>query len=153
MELKTRIEAEDNKQELLIHREFDLPVHLVFKAHTIPSLFEQWMGTSVVKFDFLPHGGYRFETKNPDGLVVFSANGVFHDTKENEYFTRTFEMENTGFSTQLEFYKFIKISETKSKLLIHIIYKSIEERNKILMMPFGEGINMAHNKLEMQMKN
>jgi len=33
MELKTKIIAEDSKQELLITREFDLPVDLLFKAY------------------------------------------------------------------------------------------------------------------------
>ena len=32
MERKTKVEAEEGKQEILITREFDLPVELLFKA-------------------------------------------------------------------------------------------------------------------------
>lgn len=33
MEQKTKITAEEGKQEILITRTFDLPVHLLFKAY------------------------------------------------------------------------------------------------------------------------
>ncbi len=33
MERKTKITAEDGKQELLITREFELPLELLFRAH------------------------------------------------------------------------------------------------------------------------
>jgi len=36
MEVKTNVQAEDNKQEIVITREFDLPVELLFKAYEIP---------------------------------------------------------------------------------------------------------------------
>ncbi|TGN08777.1 SRPBCC family protein [Leptospira bandrabouensis] len=148
MELKTKVYAEDGQQELRIEREFDLPTSLVFKAHTEPELIEQWMGNKVLKFEAKNHGSWIFETKNPEGVVLFRANGVLLNIKENESFVRTFEMENTGFPIQLEFFEFQKISETKSKLVMHIIYKSVEQRDQILKMPFAKGINMAHNRLE-----
>lgn len=153
MELKTKVFAEDGKQELTIEREFDLPVSLVFKAHTEPELIEQWMGNKVLKFEAKNHGGWIYEIKNPEGMVVFRANGVLHDFVENQRFTRTFEMENTGFAVQLEFFEFQKISENKSKLKMHIIYKSVEQRDQVLKMPFIQGINMAHNRLEQIIEN
>ncbi|EMY70525.1 SRPBCC family protein [Leptospira vanthielii] len=153
MELKTKVHAEDGKQELTIEREFDLPASLVFKAHTEPELIEQWMGNKVLKFEAKNHGGWIFETRSPEGVVLFRANGVLLNIKENESFVRTFEMENTGFPIQLEFFEFQKISENKSKLIMHIIYKSVEQRDQILKMPFAQGINMAHNKLEKVIKD
>ncbi len=38
MEHKTRISAEDGKQDLVITREFDLPLELLFKAHVEPEI-------------------------------------------------------------------------------------------------------------------
>ena len=38
MEQKTKINAEDGKQELVITREFDLPLELLFKAYVDPTL-------------------------------------------------------------------------------------------------------------------
>ena len=36
MEQKTKVNAEDGKQEIVISREFDLPVELLFKAYEEP---------------------------------------------------------------------------------------------------------------------
>lgn len=148
MELKTKIYAEDGKQELRIERIFDLPASLVYKAHTVPELIEQWMGNKVLQFEAKNHGSWVYETKNPEGIVLFRANGVFLNMIENESFVRTFEMENTDFPVQLEFFEFQNISENQSKLKMHILYKSVEQRDQILKMPFAMGINMAHNQLE-----
>lgn len=49
MELKTKIHAEDGKQELHITREFDLPLDLLFKAYVEADIVEQWMGTKSVE--------------------------------------------------------------------------------------------------------
>jgi uncharacterized protein YndB with AHSA1/START domain len=43
MEAKTKVQAEEGKQDIVITREFDLPVALLFKAYEDPELFEQWM--------------------------------------------------------------------------------------------------------------
>ncbi len=41
---RTEITAEPGKQELFITREFDAPRELVFKAHTDPEIYVQWVG-------------------------------------------------------------------------------------------------------------
>ncbi|AZA54964.1 SRPBCC domain-containing protein [Chryseobacterium sp. G0201] len=148
MELKTKIHAEDNKQEILITREFDLPLELLFKAYTEAELVEQWMGTKVLKLDNQQHGGYQFETLNPQGDVVFRANGTIHEFIPNQTITRTFQMENTPFPAQLEFLEFEKLMENTSKIVIKTIYKSVDYRDQILKLPFAKGINMAHNRLQ-----
>jgi len=152
MELKTKIHAEDGKQEIFITREFDLPVELLFKAYTEAELFEQWMGTKVTKFENKQHGSYRFETSNPQGDVVFSANGTIHEVTDNEKITRTFQMENTPFPVQIEFLEFEKITDTTSKITIQTIYKSVDFRDQMLKLPFAQGINMAHNRLQEMFK-
>lgn len=38
MERKTKVHAKDGRQELRITREFDLPVELLFRAHTDPEI-------------------------------------------------------------------------------------------------------------------
>jgi len=145
---KTRIDAEDGKQDLVITREFDLPVELLFRAYEEPGIVEQWMGTKVLKLDNKKHGSYQFETSDPNGNVVFRSNGTIHEFTPNQKITRTFEMENTPFPIQLEFLEFEKLTDDTSKLTMHIIYKSAAYRDQILQMPFAKGINMAHNRLQ-----
>ena len=148
MERKTKIDAEDGKQDLMIMREFDVPLELLFKAYEDPEIFEQWMGTKVLKLENRKHGGYQFETSDPQGNVVFRANGTIHDFVPNQMIIRTFEMENTPFPVQLEFLEFERLNDGRSKLNMHVVYRSIEDRDKMLQLPFAQGINMAHNRLE-----
>lgn len=147
MELKTKIHAEDGKQELMVTREFDLPVELLFKAYEEPEIVEQWMGTKVLKLDSKKHGSYQFETTDPRGNK-HCFNGVIHEFVRDQKITRTFEMENTPFPVQLEYLEFEKLSDDTSKLTMHIVYRSVAYRDQMLQMPFAQGINMAHNRLE-----
>lgn len=147
MELKTKIKAEENTQELFITREFDLPLELLFKAYEDAEIVEQWMNTKVIKLENCKHGSWKFETSH-DGQVVFSANGVILEFIQNEKITRTFEMENSPFPVQLEFLTFEEIGNDKSKLTIQQIFKSVEYRNQLLKMPFAKGLSMAHDKLQ-----
>ena len=148
MEQKTKLTAEEGKQEILITRTFDLPVNLLFKAYTEPELVEQWMGNKVLKMENRAHGSYQFETRDGQGNVLFRANGSIHKVIENENITRTFEMENTGFPVQLEFLDFQPITEASSKLTMNIIFKSVADRDNMLKLPFAQGISMAHDQLE-----
>jgi len=153
MAQKTKIDAEDGKQEVQIEREFDLSVELLFKAYIVPVLLEQWMGTKVLKLESKKHGSYRFETIDNNGNVVFNANGVIHELIPNHKIIRTFEMENAPFGVQLEILKFEKLTDHTSKLNIHSIYESVALRDQLLALPFAQGINMAHNRLQDVLSN
>lgn len=147
MELKTKINAEDGKQDLLITRVFDLPLELLFRAYTEPALVEQWMGTKVLKLDSKKHGSYQFETTDPKGNR-HGFNGTIHDFVPNQKITRTFEMDNSPFPVQLEFLEFEQLTENTSKLRMQIVYKSVGHRDQMLQLPFAQGLNLAHNRLQ-----
>ncbi len=144
---KTKIDAKEGKQELIITREFNLPIELLFKAYSEFELIEQWMGTKVIKLENRNHGSYQFETSH-QGNVIFKANGTIHKVVPNQEIVRTFEMENMPIGVQLEFLNFEKLTNNKSKLTIQIIYKSEKHRAEQLRLPFEYGLNMAHEKLE-----
>lgn len=147
MEQKTKINAEDGKQELVITREFDLPLELLFKAYVEPEIVEQWMGTKVLKLESEKHGSYQFETTDPKGNI-HAFNGVIHECTLNQKITRTFQMEDTPFDVWLEFLEFEQLTRDTSKLNMHMVYKSVAQRDQILQMPFAQGINWAHNRLQ-----
>jgi uncharacterized protein YndB with AHSA1/START domain len=147
MELKTKINAENGKQELVITREFDLPLDLLFQAYIEPEIVEQWMGTKVIKLENKRHGSYQFETTDPRGNK-HGFNGTIHEFVPNQKITRTFEMENTPFGIQLEFLEFEKLKDDTSKLTMHVVYRSVALRDQILKLPFAQGVNMAHNRIQ-----
>lgn len=147
MERKTRVHAEDGKQELVITREFDLPLELLFKAYVEPDIVEQWMGTKVLKLENQKHGSWQFETTDSKGNK-HGFNGVIHEFIPNQKITRTFEMENAPYGVQLEFLEFEPLSDDTSRLTMHVVYKSVAHRDQMLKLPFSQGINMAHNRLQ-----
>ena len=148
MERKTKIHAEDGKQDLTITREFDLPLELLFRAYAEAEIVEQWMGTKVLKLENKNHGGYQFETSDPQGNVLFKANGTIHEFVPNKKIVRTFEMENAAFDVQLEFLEFESMTDERSKLTMHVIYRSAAHRDQQLKLPFAYGVNMAHDRLQ-----
>lgn len=153
MEQKTKINAEEGKQELVITREFDLTVELLFKAHVEPGIIEQWMSNpystaKVLKFEGKKHGSYQLESTDAQGNVVFRSNGVIHEFIPNQKITRTFEMENAPFGVQLEVYEFEQLTDHTSKLNMHVIYESVTKRDQVLALPFAQGLNMAHNRIQ-----
>ena len=153
MELKTKVKAAEGEQQLIITREFDLPVQLLFKAFADPELLGQWMGTKVTFLENNNLGKYQFETKDGSGNVVFSAQGTIHRVKENEQIVRTFEMSNAPFDAQFEFLNFKAKSDNQSLLEMQVIYKSKEIRSEMLKLPFSSGISKAHDRLEKLMTN
>lgn len=148
MEAKTKINAQEGKQEIVITREFDLPLELLFKAYIEPEIVEQWMNTKVLKLDSQKHGSYQFETSGPGGNVLVRMNGSIHECILNEKITRTFEIENTPFAPQMEYLEFESLTSERSKLTMQIVYKSVALRDQMLALPFAQGINMAHNRLQ-----
>ncbi len=147
MKKKTIVTAQEGKQEIIITRMFDLSLELLFRAHTEPKIVAQWMGTKVLKLDTKKHGSYQFETTDPTGNK-HCFNGTIHEFEPNEKITRTFEMENTSFPVQLEFLTFKQLTNHTSELTMHIVYKSVNDRDNMLKLPFAQGINMAHDRLQ-----
>jgi uncharacterized protein YndB with AHSA1/START domain len=153
MEQKTKINAEDGKQDLLITREFHLPVELLFRAHTEPEIIEQWMSNpyataKALKFEGKKHGSFQLESTDAQGKVVFRSNGVIHEFSPNKKITRTFELENAPFGVQLEVYEFEPLSDDTSRLNMHVIYESAAIRDQVLKLPFAQGVNMAHDRIQ-----
>ena len=148
MEQKTKIHAEDGKHDLVITREFDLPLELLFKAHVEPEIVEQWMTSKVVKLESKKNGSYQLEKKDDKGNLVFQANGVIHEFISNQKIIRTFEMTNTPYGVQLEVYDFERLTDDTSKLHMHVIYESVAQRDQVLQLPFAQGLNWAHNRMQ-----
>lgn len=153
MERKTKIHAEEGRQDFTITREFDLPVALLFKAHTDPDIFGQWMSheygtTRMTKLEARNHGSYSFENTDLQGNVVYRASGTIHTFIPDQKITRTFEPDNSPFDVQLEFLEFEQLTPETSKLTMHTVFRSPEFRDQLLKLPFTQGLGMAHDRLQ-----
>jgi uncharacterized protein YndB with AHSA1/START domain len=152
MERKTKVDAQPGKQEIFITREFDLPLDMLFRAYEDAEIVEQWMNTRVLKLDNRDHGSYLFETTDPKGRK-HRFSGTIHAFVRDRRITRTFEMENTPFGVQLEFLEFERTGDDTSRLNMHGVYRSVEIRDQLLKLPFTQGINMAHDRMQEILKS
>ena len=73
---------------------------------------------------------------------------MIHEFIPNKKMKKTFEMENAPYGVQLEVYEFERLTDDTSKLNLHVIYESIAQRDQVLQLPFAQGLNMAHNRLQ-----
>ncbi len=152
MEQKTTVSAPDGKQEIIIRREFDLPVEALFSAYTEPEFLEQWMGTKVLKAENRINGTYQFQTTDGGGKVVFGASGVYAEFEPNRKITRTFKMDNTPLDVQLEYLDFEELTPSTSRLSIHMVFRSVAFRDQMVQFGLAKGISMAHNALQQTME-
>src|SRR4051794_10297195 len=150
---KTQVTAEPGKQELFITREFDAPRALVFKAHTDPELYIQWVGPKdmtmkIDKWDCRDGGSYRF-THMRDGHE-YAFFGVNHEIKEPERIIGTFEFDGlperghviTG-KTQFE-----ELPNGRSRLVHQSVFFSVADRDGMVASGMERGVSDGYEKLD-----
>ena len=151
---KTTITAEPGKQELFITREFDAPRELVFKAHTDPSLYVQWLGPrgyemKLETFEPVSGGRYRYIHKDNDGNE-FGFHGVFHEISE-ELMIQTFEFEGAPDMVNLDFLTFEDLGG-RTRLRGRSICPNTQARDALLASGMEDGMREGYQRLETVLK-
>lgn len=150
---KTTITAEPGKQELFVRREFDAPRELVFKAHTDPDIFVQWLGprgltTRLDAFEPVSGGKWRFIQKDQDGNE-FAFHGVFHEVSP-ERIIQTFEFEGLPESGHviLETLEFESLPNGRTRLTSQSVYRSVADRDSMVQAGMETGIVEGYERLD-----
>ena len=150
---KTIITVEPGKQELFITREFDAPRELVFKAHTDPKLYSQWLGPrgyEMILETFEPHSGgrYRYIHKDEKGNE-FGFHGVFHEISE-ELMIQTFEFEGLpepGHVT-LDTMRLESLPGGRTRVTIQSLFQSVSDRDGMVQSGMERGVNEGYERLD-----
>ena len=155
---KTDVIAEPGKQELFITREFDAPCELVYRAHTDPELFVQWLGPrgyEMVLETFEPYSGgrWRYVHKDQDGNE-FGFHGVFHEISP-ERMIQTFEFEGMPESGHviLDTMKLEPLPGDRTRITIQSVYQSVEDRDGMIQSGMETGVNQGYEKLDEVLAN
>jgi len=150
---KTTITAEPGVQELFITREFDAPRELVYKAHTDPKLYVQWLGPrgyEMVLETFEPHsgGGYRYIHKDKDGNE-FGFHGVFHEISEG-LLIQTFEFEGLPERGHvvLDTMRLESLPGNRTRATIQSVYQSVSDRDGMIQSGMERGVNEGYESLD-----
>lgn len=149
----TKIVAEPGKQEIVITREFDAPPELVFKAHTDPKLFAQWIGprgltTTLKTFEPVSGGQWRFIQKDKDGNE-FGFHGVFHEVSPQRVI-QTFEYEGMperGHVT-LDTTKLEALPNGRTRLTAQSVFQSVADRDGMVEAGMERGVKEGYERLD-----
>ncbi|WP_312181312.1 SRPBCC family protein [Arthrobacter sp.] len=133
-------------------REFDYPAREVFRAHTDPESYAQWIGpdaleTRVDGFEATRGGSYRFVQTDGDG-GEFAFRGVFHNVRRDEFILQTFEYEGYPDQASLDYMHFEDLPEGRSRLTGHSLYPSVETRDNFVSSGMESGMAAGYDKLE-----
>ena len=152
-ENKTVITAEPGKQELFITREFDAPRELVFRAHTEPELYEQWVGPNDLKMtveqmDAVAGGSYRFVHEREGHKYTF--HGVYHEVLSPQRIIGTFEFDGlpeTG-HVIMGTTKFEDLGDGRTRLVHQSVFQSVADRDGMIQSGMERGVNDGYKKLD-----
>ena len=154
----TTITVEPGKLDLFIIREFEAPIELVFKAHTDPDLFIQWIGprdltTNLKTFEPVSGGRWCFTQKDKDGNE-FGFHGVFHEVSP-ERVIQTFEFDGLPESghVTLETMTLEALPNGRTKLTTHSIFQSVSDRDGMVQSGMEVGVNEGYERLDEILEN
>lgn len=147
--------AEKGKQEVLIIREFDAPAELVFQAFTTPEILKTFFVPPGITMDFHYHdyqtnGRYSWYHKDQDGNVVCTFNGVIHELSAPERLVQTaefMEIPERG-HVILEKMLFQELPGSRTKLTIHDVCFSVEDRDAMVESGMASGLEMMFDQLD-----
>ena len=148
---KTTITAEPGKQEVFITREFDAPRELVFKAHTDPKLYVQWLGPHgyemiLETFEPVSGGRYRYIHKDTDGNE-FGFRGTFHEMSP-ERMIQTFEFDGFPGHVSLDSMTLEELPGKRTKITIHSVFQSVSDRDGMIQSGMERGVNEGYERLD-----
>ncbi len=147
----TQITAEPGAPLIEITRAFDAPRALLFRAHTDPELYAQWLGPRRLTmhidcFDVRDGGRWRYIHRDPDGHE-FGFHGVFHGTPSPDGIVQTFEFEGAPGHVSLQT---ITFEEHGGGTLLRqqLVFQSVAARDGLLQADLEEGVNEGMERLE-----
>ncbi|MBS3914167.1 MAG: SRPBCC family protein [Bacteroidetes bacterium] len=156
---KTSIKAEPGKQDLFIEREFDAPRELVFRAFTEKDLIVQFLGPKNMKmeiehYDMRSGGSYRYIHMDEHGNQ-FAFHGSVHEVSSPLRMIQTFEFEglpergHVSMDTSI----FEELPGNRTKLTIQSVFRSVSDRDGMIMSGMERGINEGFERLDQMLKS
>ena len=147
---ETTIEADPKVPVIRMSRDFNGTPEQLFRAHTDPALFAQWVGpsamqTRVFEWDARSGGNWRFvSTRNGE---EYGFHGCFHEVRPDRI-VQTFTFEGQPDGVALETLWFDDLGNGRSRLRTQSLVDSFESRDAWLASGMEVGVNEGYAKLE-----
>ncbi len=147
---KTTITAEPGIPLIIITREFDAPIDLVFRAHIDPDLLVQWLGprdltTTIERYE--PHNGgtWRYTQSDAQGNS-YGFRGVFHGDPSPDAIVQTFEFEGAPGRVCLQT---ATLAERGGKTLVRTVsaFQAVQDRDAMVASGMERGVHDSGERL------
>lgn len=148
----TAVSAEPGLPFITVTREFDAPADRVFRAHTDPELFAQWVGprkyvTTIDYYDARSGGAYRFSQSDTEGNS-FAFHGSFHEITAPQRMVQTFEFEGAPGHVQLDAASLEDLDGGRCRLTVRSSFQSVEARDAMLAAGMADGMSEGYERLD-----
>lgn len=158
---QTTISKDSANRKLIVVREFDAPLPVVWKAWTDSSILDQWWApkpwqAKTKTMDFREGGVWLYSMVGPDG-TEFWCRADFKKIDENSSFSArdSFCDENGNVAKDIPgsfWMNQFSATDSGTKVEVTITFESVADMEKIVEMGFEEGFTMAHGNLDELLK-
>jgi uncharacterized protein YndB with AHSA1/START domain len=147
---ETTIEAHPTLPIIRMTRDFAATPEQLFRAHTDPEIYRQWVGpnsvsTTIDYWDARTGGSWRFLNIHEDQEYGF--HGSFHEVSPQRI-VQTFTWEGMPEGVSLETLTFEDLGDGRTRLYAQSLVDSIEGRDAWLRSGMEVGVNEGYAKLD-----
>jgi len=147
---ETTIEADPKVPVIRMVRDFAATPEQLFRAHTDPVLYAQWIGpdsmaTRIEHWDARTGGSWRFVSER--GGVQFAFHGCFHEIRPDRI-VQTFTFEGDPDGVALETLRFEDLGGGRTRLHTQSLVDSFEGRDAWLASGMEVGVNEGYARLD-----
>jgi len=148
--METIIEADPKLPIIRMTRDFAATPEQVFRAHTDPVLFVQWVGpngmdTRIEHWDARTGGSWKFVSVREG--VEYAFRGCFHEVRRDRI-VQTFTFEGDPDGVALETLWFEDLGAGRTRLRTQSLVDSFEGRDAWLASGMETGVNEGYTKLD-----
>ena len=149
---EAEITIDDKTPSITIIREFDAPAEAVFRAHTEPDLFVQWVGpdsldaSRVDRWDCRTGGEWRYVSVRGEDEHWFR--GCFHEIRPDALIVQTFTYEPWPDNVSLGRYRFEDLPDGRCRLTATSLAESFEARDAFVASGMEVGVEEGFRKLD-----
>lgn len=159
---KTKVVKDLKEKSILVAREFDAPVNMVWRCYTEKELLDQWWGpqpwrAETKTMNFAPGGFWLYAMVGPEGEKHWGRmNYIAIEPQKHYDMEDVFCDENGNVNVGLPVSKGrIKFTPTATGTLVEFktVYSSEEDVMKLVEMGFEAGITICMDQLAAILKN
>lgn len=148
------IEADPTVPAIHIRRDFAASPAQLFRAHTDPALFAQWVGPAsvgadITHWDARDGGSWSYTVRGEGGREDFTTSfrGCFHTVREDRI-VQTFTWEQMPDGVALETLTFEDLGDGRARLHAMSLCDSFEDRDAWLRGGMEEGVRDGYAALD-----